>query len=148
MTDDLGALLQRMQKATEAFPAEQRALHEKLAEWLQREVRDSIHGTINDARGRISGYQGKYVGSRGGYAAVRPISGGRGTDSPGAITNYLENGHRIRRPRGLSRRYKPRIRRAYVDGRHFYRLSKQSAARELERAAERLAQDTARKLRG
>ena len=64
-------------------------------------------------------WQVAHVGSGGGYAAVRPEKGKTGADSPGAITNYLEGGHRIASPRG-GKNYRPRLRVSYVSGYHFY----------------------------
>ena len=82
------------------------------------------------------------VGSGGGYAAIRPVDTSTGDNSPGAITNYLESGHKIRRPSGLARRYRSRIRKAYVDGYHFY----QKAETRVEAKAIKLAQEFADKL--
>ena len=101
-------------------PADQRAIHEKLGARMLTGLRGNVSGMLNDAHGHVAGWQSKYVGSGGGYAAVRAIDSSTGPNSPGAITNYLENGHAIRRPRGRSPGYRPRVRVLYVSGHGFY----------------------------
>ena len=50
------------------------------------------------------------------------VRDGSGRDSPGAITRYLEVGHRIRKPKKAGAKgYRPRIRVAAVAGRFFYK---------------------------
>ena len=112
-TKDIGSLLEKA-------PQKRRELHGKIADLLKQEVDSNISSSVNDSQGKIKGWQEKYVGSGGGYAAVRPIGGISGKTSPAAITGYLENGHRIRRPSGTNKKYYPRIKVPYVDGRHFY----------------------------
>lgn len=124
MRRDLDKLSARLCNIARRFPEMQREMHEKLGDALLRTVRGQIAGSLRDSRGRIAGYQAKYIGARGGYAAVRAANRGTGANSPGAITNYLENGHKIRRPSGRSKyKYRPRIHRAYVDGFHWARRS-------------------------
>ena len=102
-------------------PELRKKLHQRLAEVALKEVQQAIAGSVNDSNGHVQTWQEKYVGSGGGYAVVRPTNSGTGSNSPGAVTNYLEGGHRIRSPSSAAkRRRKPRIRVAYVDGRHFY----------------------------
>ena len=103
------------------LPEARRELHERIAKITKQEVDTQINASgINDSSDKIKGWQESVVGSGGGYAAVRPEKGKTGNDSPGAITNYLENGHKIRETSGQSNRYKPRINKPYVDGYHFY----------------------------
>ena len=121
---DFDALIRRFDDAIRTMPDKQRELHEGAAAILKREIDAGISGSLNDSRGRVKSWQEPRVGTRGGYAAISAISGKGATgnnDSPGAITNYLENGHRIRRPNGNAKRQRPsRARLAYVDGNHFY----------------------------
>ena len=100
--------------------ADQRAIHERLGARMLSGVRGNIAGRVNDAHGKIAGWQAKYVGSGGGYAAVRAVDTSTGAKSPGAITNYLENGHARRPPSGKNPRYVPRIHVLYIAGRGFY----------------------------
>lgn len=103
----------------ESFPDMQKELHEEFADLIKNKVDVEIGGAIKNSS-KIKRWQEKNIGSYGGYAAVRAVKVSTGTDSPGAITNYLENGHKIRKPTGRSKRYKPRINTIYVDGYHFY----------------------------
>lgn len=117
LTKDLDKILQEM-------PEKNRELHEKLADLAKAEVDAQISASgINDSSGKVKDWQKEHVGSRGGYAAVRPSDSSTGNNSPGAITNYLTSGHKIRRPSGKSKRYRPKIKTPYVDGRHFYQIA-------------------------
>jgi hypothetical protein len=130
------------------LPGARRRLHEEVGAAILAEVREHITSTgINDARGRVKGYQEHFVGSGGGYAAVRAVRG-RGphgsSDSPGAITNYLENGHKIRRSSGTAkRRRKGRAKKPYVDGYGFYEAARANAETVALAAAERYADSVA-----
>lgn len=131
----LGGLLKTL-------PGARRELHHDLAALLKEEVDANITESVVDSRGKIRRWQQPHVGSRGGYAAIRAIGSTEGAptgkDSPGAITNYLESGHKIRLPGG-GKRYRPKINVLYVNGRHFY----QSTRRTAEPKAMRLARDFA-----
>jgi hypothetical protein len=90
LTKELNALLNE-------FPEARRKLHEEMANMAKKEVDTQIIASgIQDDKGKIREWQEEHVGSGGGYAAVRAAKGSTGDNSPGAITNYLENGHRIR----------------------------------------------------
>lgn len=102
------------------FPNMRKELHEKIADALKKEVDLQIGMSLDDFSGKIKKWQEKYVGSKGGYAAIRPVDTSTGNDSPGAITNYINSGHTIRRPRGKNKYYRANIKKLYVDGRHFY----------------------------
>lgn len=128
--------------------ADQRALHERLGARMQTAVRGQIRGKINDAHGHISGVQAHVVGSGGGYVAVRPSGVDSGPNSLNAITNYLENGHAIRRPSGRSLRYRPRIHVLYVSGRGFYNAVRPSLPRMLQSEVDRWGREVAARLEG
>ena len=128
--------------------ADQRAIHERLGARMQTAVRGQIRGKINDAHGHISGWQTKYIGSGGGYVAIRATDISSGSNSPGAITNYLENGHAIRRPGGRSPRYRPRIKVLYVSGRGFYNAARPSLPRMLQSEVDRWGREVAGRLGG
>lgn len=131
LTDALDKLLKDM-------PNKRRAFHEEAAVVLKEMVDKNISASLNDSHGTIRGWQERNVGSGGGYAAVRAMKGMTGANSPGAITNYLENGHKIRTPTGRAKRQRQsRARVAYVDGRHFY----QNAYRQAESRMLQLAED-------
>ncbi len=133
---------QDLQNILEGNHDKLRELHEDLADMLEDTVRAAIDQSgMKDGGGKIKRYQVKYVGSRGGYAAVRPDDSQSGPNGPGAITRYLEQGHRIPRARG-GKGYRPRIKRSYVDGYHFY----QSAGPIAEAKAIRMVEEFADKL--
>ncbi len=130
------------QEILDKIPGRRRELHEKIADVLKEEVSIQIaQSGLKDNSGRISEWQQQYVGSGGGYAAVRATDKSTGNNSPGAITNYLENGHKIREPSGKSKKYKPRIKKVYVDGYHFYKNTKSRSESKAIAAAEEYAKE-------
>lgn len=142
------ALEADIDKALKAFPSERRALHEKMGDAIKETLDQEITWSFTGMGDKIKNWQKKYVGSGGGYAAVRADDVSTGKNSPGAITNYLENGHKIRPPSGKAKRYKPRITHAYVDGRHFYARATKRSEGELIKLAEAFANDLADKIEG
>ncbi len=118
-TRELGKLIERIDKVIEEAPEKRKELHEALADEMKKKLDGKIASSLNDSHGTIRSWQVKSVGSKGGYAAVRAKRGETGANSPGAITNYLESGHKIRTPKG-GKNYTPRIHVQYVLGKHFY----------------------------
>lgn len=107
------------------MPEMKMELHEQISDIIKSEVDMQISSSgLKDSSGRVRNWQESHVGSRGGYAAVRATDSSIGNNSPGAITNYLENGHAIRRPSETSKYYRPRIKKPYVDGYHFYKAAR------------------------
>lgn len=160
---DLRRLSERMQQIVRDAPDQQRALHERLGETLLDDVRHRApisikghslgHGEYHE-RGTLRRWQTKYIGTRGGYAAIRAATEPRGDSGAGAITNYVENGHRVGRAGyGGSARTRRRRRQygmipplSFVNGRGFYHKAHATAARLLTQAAERWADEIAREL--
>ena len=145
--DDAGLqqLEQKFDAVMKKFPQERRALHERIGDMERAEVTGDIAGSGMKSTGTVEGWQQKYVGSGGGYAAVRAIKGS-GNNGPGAVTNYLENGHKIRASGGAAQRYKPRVHTAYVNGYHFYAAAKAGelfgkAKEEVEKTVQNLAKE-------
>lgn len=139
----------KLQAILKELPEARRQLHERLAEMAKKEVDAQIDASgLNDSHGKIKGWQEAHVGSGGGYAAVRPQKGMTGDNSPGAITNYLENGHRIREPSGKSKYYRPRIKKPYVDGYHFYQAARIAVESKVIAEAEKFVEEFAQKLEG
>lgn len=148
---ELEDLTGRLDKLLNQFPEERRKLHEEIAEIAKREVDTQIVASgINDANNKIRGWQEARVGSGGGYAAVSAVKGKglTGDNSPGAITNYLEGGHRIRPPSGQAKRYKPAIKTPYVDGRHFYKEARYAVEAKIIGLVERFAEDLVSRIEG
>lgn len=128
--------------------ADQRAIHERLGAQMLTGVRGNVAGMLNDAHGHVAGWQQKYIGSGGGYAAVRATDTASGPNSPGAITNYNENGHAIRRPKGKTPRYRPRIYMLYVNGRGFYNAYRGQLNRMLQAEVDRWGNSVATRISG
>lgn len=142
LSRDLDALLKEM-------PSKRRGLHERIGQTIKTEVDGQIATSgINDSRGRIKAWQTANVGDKGGYAAVRARKGTVGANSPGAITNYLENGHHIRGPLGKSKQYRPRVKKAYVDGFHFYKAARSASESKAIEEAERFVDELKQALEG
>ena len=160
---DLRRLSERMQQIVRDAPDQQRALHERLGETLLDDVRHRApisikghslgHGEYHE-RGTLRRWQTKYIGSKGGYAAIRAATERRGDSCAGAITNDVKNGHRVGRAGyGVSARTRQRRRQygmipplSFVNGRGFYHKAHATAARLLTQAAERWADEIAREL--
>ncbi len=147
--DGLAELDEELAAILKELPEARKELHERLSEMIKKEVDAQIDASgLNDSRGKIKGWQEPHVGSRGGYAAVRPVKGETGANSPGAITNYLESGHRIRGPSGRAKRYRPRIKKPYVDGYHFYKAARLAVEAKAIAEAERFVEEFRRRLEG
>ena len=159
---DLDRLSARLREVVARAPQMQRALHERLGARLLDDVRHRTpirikghhlgHGEYHQ-RGRLRRWQTKYIGSKGGYAAVRAAEKPKGANGAGAITNYVENGHKTgHAQQGVSQRTRRRWRQmvrppqAFVSGRGFYHAAEQTADRLLIQAAERWAQEIVEEL--
>ena len=159
---DLRRLSERLQQIVRDAPDQQRALHERLGTALLDDVRHRApisvkghslgHGEYHE-RGTLRRWQTKYIGSKGGYAAIRAAEKPKGVNGAGAITNYVENGHRVGgRHQGVSARTRRRWRQytippqSFVSGRGFYHAAQETADRLLTQAAEQWADEIAREL--
>lgn len=133
--------------AEEELPQMKRELHEALAGQIREEVVKSLGDRAKSNTGKIAGMQEKYVGSGGGYAAVRPQRGKNEKGyAYGYITNSLENGHAIRRSSGRWKGYRARIKKKYVLGIHFYERAGRAAEKLAIDGANRLADEIKQKL--
>jgi hypothetical protein len=144
----LDGLDRRFADVLRARPGLRRQLHVEAGGALLSVVRSEIGASgLNDSGGKVRGWQEMYVGSGGGYAAVRPVAGGGRGRNPGAITNYLESGHKVRGSSGhAKRRRKSRAKQARVRGFHFYRQSRIQAQAAAVGAANRYAEAIAGRL--
>ena len=159
---DLRRLSERLQQIVRDAPDQQRALHERLGTALLDDVRHRApisakghslgHGEYHE-RGTLRRWQTKYIGSKGGYAAIRAAEAPKGVNGAGAITNYVENGHRVgSRHQGVSARTRRRWKQydvpiqSFVSGRGFYHAAQETADRLLTQAAEQWADEIAREL--
>lgn len=112
---------------------------------LQRIVEESYAASgIKTRTGKVLSWQQKHVSK--GYAAVRPKDRPTGPNGPGAITNYLESGHRTRRPSGKAKRYTPHINVGRVPAFRFYKSAQAGAERLAVEVGESIANEIAARL--
>lgn len=82
----------------------------QLARSLEEIVRRNVDASgIRDHHGKIKRWQSVSIGTKFGYAAVRAVREPSGPDGAGAITNYLQSGHKVRFPSGRAKRYRPDV---------------------------------------
>lgn len=143
----LDELIGSLQDVAEDFPRVRREFHEAIAAEIQDEVVKSLGSRARESSGKVAGWQESVVGSGGGYAAVRPIKGKDGHGRAyGYITNAIESGHAISRPRKNRKGYRARIKKRYVLGLHFYERAKPFAEKRAIDGANRLADTIKQKL--
>lgn len=151
-TRGMDALAKKLNDLSKRYKGEKRAMFERAGELLKKHLDDSIDDKLSDDDGKIKSWQKARVGSKGGYAAISPIKTPPGTkkgEAPGAITNYLESGHRIRRPSGKAKsKARRRINVPYVSGRYFYRDTAKQMETEAEKLANEFAETIAKDLEG
>lgn len=144
---DLDRLVEKLAKSPKIIQEAKRQAFEEAAPRLKQAVDTAIGGT-----GKVQSWQGQYVGSKGGYAAVRPKAktftkvNGRGKRyAVGLVTNAINSGHRFPSPSGKDKRYRPRIRsgRQSVPGRQFYQQAELQVP-EIAQAAAQKVVDTLR----
>ena len=147
--EGLDQILARWEGLLQRFPSVKAELLERLGKQMLEDVRWNIGGS-----GKVQGWQERYIGSKNGYAAVRPKAKTFQTTKSGKqyavgyITNAIENGHRNRRPQPTGKagyHYRPRNKTAAAAGRHFYAAVQtqleQMGAAELARLADELARE-------
>ncbi len=119
---ELTVIDESIENALKKFPQLRKQAVENITKRMKQQLDTEISTRLNDSHGKIRGWQTIRTGSRGGYGVIEATNETSGDNSPGAITNYLENGHKIRYPRNPGARgYRPRIRNTYVDGHWFYK---------------------------
>lgn len=157
--EQIDRLAQKLAKSPEIMARAKREAFQAAATEAKRIVDYSISTALEGNVGKVQRWQEAQVGSRGGYAAVRPKkdtwteatkkAGNR--YAVGAVTNAIVSGHRFPTPRRGSKgrnRYRERIVTTHqrVPGRPFYEdakpqiqeLAQQTAQRVLEKLLEHL----------
>lgn len=142
----LDELIGSLQDVAEDFPRVRREFHEAVTEEIREEVLKSLGSRAKSNTGKVAGWQESVVGTLGGYAAMRPRKGKNGKYAYGYITNALENGHAISRPRNNRKGYRAQIKKRYVLGLHFYERAKPFAEKRAIDGANRLADTIKQKL--
>lgn len=149
---EVAQLLENWKRLQDDFPEMRRELLEDLGQQMLADIRQRIGGS-----GTVQSWQGYYIGSKLGYAAVRAkadtyktTKGGK-RYAVGYVTNAIEHGHRNRRPVQTVKkgyRYRERSRSATTPGRHFYQSAQAQIDRMGREELERLSQEIIHRLEG
>lgn len=140
---DLERLIKKLEQAPGIIREAKRQAFAEAAPKLKGLVDTAIGG-----HGKVQRWQGQYVGSGGGYAAVRPLAetftevNGRGKRyAVGHVTNAIDSGHRFPSPSGRPG-YRPRIAsgRQRVPGRAFYAIAQDHTPQIAQETAEQVVQ--------
>lgn len=149
---DLDRLVDSWEALLKDFPGMKRELLEKLGRELLSDVQGKIGGS-----GTVQSWQGRYLGSKNGYVAIRPkadtykVTSGGKRYAVGYVTNAIENGHKHRRPSQVKRegyRYRARINVPAVPGKHFYASVRSTLGNMGQQEIQALAAEIARRLEG
>lgn len=137
-TSALGGLLDRLEQAPQVLKEAKHQAFQAAAPKLKAAVDAQIGGS-----GKVRGWQGAFVGSKGGYAAARPRARTYAEDARGRktkytvahVTNAIDSGHKA-----------PRNKAGYrasgrtVAGKQFYRRAQASAEQIAQEAAGQIVQ--------
>lgn len=135
-------VFENLDRVKDQIPEIKREFLDSLGRRMLSSVRWAIGG-----EGKVQSWQEYSIGSRGGYAAVRPKentyqNSSKREYSVGFITTKIENGHRIRSPSGQAKgsyRYRGDAHKANrIPGRYFYKDS-QAAVDNFAKAGKELA---------
>lgn len=139
---------QRLAKMLREFPERRAEVAQEIADKILREVQSGAGG------GKVAGWQASFVGSKSGYAAVRPqaktyqeTKQGR-RYAVGHVTTAIEVGHKVRPPSGRSKRYQPRLEKTRVPGKGFYLGAESQLASLAQAAAEQFVAELAAEVEG
>lgn len=150
----LDRVLNWLDDLKENHPRRKQRLLDRLGKILHETATGQIAASgMEHGGGPLPGWQKYHLGSKLGYTAVRPVGGKEGAEigpnGPGAVTNYTENGHAIRRPAAVKRkgyRYRPRIKVAAVAGYHYYARAEGPALAACKAEAGSWSEGTAREM--
>lgn len=142
--------LDRIETAFKEYPELKARVLESLGKDLEGEMLSQMASSgLHAQGGRLRNWQSYHVGSGKGYVAVRPIGSKEGAatgpNGPGAITNYSEAGHAVRRPRS---KRKSRAKMLAAPGRHFYAATAAVAEAAGERRVRELVAEFVKRLEG
>ena len=115
---ELERLIDQLDRAPEVLREAKRKAFQLAAPKMKVLLEEKFSAVgLRRGTGEVLGWQECYVGSGGGYSAVRPKAktftqptrSGK-TYAVGYVTNSIESGHRFPSPSGKNQRYSPRIR--------------------------------------
>lgn len=148
--------LERLIDKLDAAPGVLREAKKKAVAAAAPKLKQAVDSKIGGA-GKVRSWQGQFVGSKGGYAAVRPKAKTytdptkRGKRyAVGYVTNAINSGHRFPPPPGKAKRYKPRIKsgRMNVPGRKFYETAEAQLSHIAQETGEQIIQELTQHLEG
>lgn len=149
---ELDRLIKRLSESPDVIQEAKREAFEAASAKMKEEVDRGIGGT-----GKVKSWQEQYVGSLGGYAAVRPKAktftevNGQGKEyAVGYVTNAINSGHRFPTPSGRDPRYEPRIKsgRMNVPGKKFYQEAEKKLPQIAQEAVDQVAETLINHLEG
>ena len=148
--------LERLISKLDAAPGVLREAKKKAIAVTAPKLKQTVDAKIGGT-GKVQGWQGQFVGTKGGYAAVRPKAKTY-TDptkkgkryAVGYVTNAINSGHRFPSPSGKVKRYKPRIKsgRMNVPGKKFYEAVGAQVPHIAQEAGEQIIQELMNHLEG
>lgn len=152
MAQKMAHLRETYRHTLEFVPEAKRGALTAAAEAVFEILEEEIDARLNDSHGKVKGWQAIHVGSKGGYAAIRPQKeevrnqyGKYYGYNSAQVTSYLERGHAI------PRSYKARLHgeddetplifgnngRVIVPGRMFYSYARMNAMKAALQAMDR-----------
>lgn len=159
---DLDRLVEKLTRAPDILKDAKRQAFETASSQMKQALDREIGGT-----GKVQSWQGAYVGSKGGYAAVRPKAKTYAEDrknwkrtyaarapkqkyAVGYVTNAINSGHKFPTPSGKRERYKPRIEsgRMNVPGKQFYAAAQTDVEKIAQEAAAQIVSALVEHLEG
>lgn len=143
-TSELKKLVEKINAAPETLREAKRKAFQQAAPQIKQALDAQIGGT-----GKVQSWQAAFVGSKGGYAAVRPKAktfaenskGGPTKYAVGYVTNAIENGHRF--PRSGKTRSS-----GIVFGRYYYQKTQRYAEKIAQQSVEQIVEALQQHLEG
>lgn len=122
----LDEVSKKINDAIKEVPDLKRKMHTNAADIMHKNVINNISNDTKPLTGNLKRGQVKAVGSRGGYAAVRPDYG------IAPHTHLIENGHKIVKGGKVV---------GFANGKHMYKKALNASQRQIEVAVEKFAND-------
>lgn len=160
-TQWIDELIDKMDSLIKEMPELRREAHERIGKRMEAEIDAEIARSAGKRTGKMEEWQENYVGSKGGYAAVRAKAETfeetkEGTKyAVGYITNAYVSGHAIRphkkkwkaKPDGTPRKYVSKAKKRYVLGSKVYEKVRPKADRIALEELNRFADEVEKRLK-
>lgn len=146
----LARLVEQLADAPEVIRAAKRKAFEDAAPKMKAAVDEGIGGT-----GKVKSWQEQVVGSKGGYAAVRPRAStftepnGRGkVYAVGHVSNAIDKGHKFPNQAGKTKAYNTASGKQMVKGKDFYGKAEGKVKQIAQEAVEQVEAELLKHLEG